>query len=129
MSQFKIEDKHEKFAILFNSFRIEERFKLDTGNQIRCVIVHDKEEARLAAIVDSFAEIARHSNNVQNHAVVAVGVTKSKEDALAAQLGILQIIPNGVLICPTCLNNAIVACEENLTILRDIKEAVKNYAA
>lgn len=129
MSQFKEDDNHKKaFAILFDSFQIESKFKESIKGKIAHFNVKDREEQRIASMFDSLRDIGNHFMNTQVSAISCIAIAKSSQEALGMQMGLLDIIPKGVAICPTCLDRAIVLAEENLTILKDLKEATKQYA-
>lgn len=127
MSQFYKEETHEQaFALLFDSFQIESKFKERTSLPYR--IIKDKEEKRISSMLATAGEIGAQFISLQLAAVSAIAMAKSGDEAIAMQIGIIKIIPSGVAICPTCLSKAIQVCEENLAVLKDIQEATKQYA-
>jgi hypothetical protein len=129
MSDFHTEDKHSTlFALLFDSCNIEEKFKERTEGSIPYVILKDKEEKRISAMLHSAGEIGAHFIKLQTSAVSAIAMARSEEEAIAMTLGLIKLTANGICICKSCLDKAIQTCEENLAILKDIKEATDQYA-
>lgn len=129
MSHFHKEDEHTKlFVLLFNSCNIEEKFKERTQGTIPYVILKDKDEKRMSSMLHSAGEIGAHFISLQTSAVSAIAMARSEEEAIAMTLGLIKLSPNGLAICKTCLEKAILTCEENLAVLKDIKEATEQYA-
>lgn len=127
MNDFNKEEDHgNAFALLFDSFNIEEKFKSRTELPYR--VIKDKEEKRIASMLHSASEIGHQFVRLQTTAISAVAIAKTQEEGMLMELGMVAIIPNGVAICPTCLARAISTCEENLIVLKDIQEAIKQYA-
>ena len=127
-NKFHTEKDHGKaFALLFHTHNIEQKFK-ERVPDIQYTVVKDKEEARLGAMLHIAGEIGHKFIQLQTSAVMAVAIASSEEQHLLMQMGMVKIIPSGVAICPTCLARAILTCEENLEVLKDIQEATKRYA-
>lgn len=128
MSDFHKEAKHENhFCVIFDSFNVEHKIKPSLGD-LKCVIAKDKEEKRLSGMLQSAGEIGANFVALQSAALTAVGVASTVQDAMLQQLGWHKLTPNGFILCPACLDKAILACEENLEVLKDIREATKQYA-
>lgn len=127
MTDFKTEENHGKaFALLFDSYQIEAKFKSRT--EIPYIIIKDREEKRISSMLASAGEIGAQFVHLQTAAVSAVAIARTEEEAILMYTGMIKIIPQGVAICPTCLQKAILTCEENLAVLKDIQEATKQYA-
>lgn len=127
MSEFhKPEDHGRAFALLFDSFHIEAKFKERTS--LPYSIIKDKEEKRISSMLDTAGEIGAQFIHLQLAAVSAIAIARTVDEAMLMTIGAIKIIPNGVAICPTCLAKAIQVCEENLIVLKDIQEATKQYA-
>lgn len=127
-TQFHTEETHAKgFALLFDSHKIEAKFNEKVKGTIPYSIIKDKEENRLSSMLHSVGEIGAQFITLQMAAVSAIAIARSSDEAALMQLGFLKLVPSGIAICPTCLAKAIATCEENLIVLRDIQEAVKNY--
>lgn len=127
MSQFHKEEAHgQAFALLFDSYQIETKFKERTS--LPYLIIKDKEENRISSMLASAGEIGAQFVYLQTSAIQAIVIAKSADEAALMTIGLLKIIPNGIAICPTCLAKAILTCEENLAVLKDIQEATKQYA-
>lgn len=125
-SQFHKEEEHGRaFALLFDSYKIEDKFKRTTS--LPYSIIKDKEEKRISSMLLSASEIGLQFIHLQLSAVSPVALAKTAEEAYLMQTGIIKIIPEGIAICPTCLARAIQVCEENLLVLKDIQEATKQY--
>ena len=128
MSEFHTEEKHGRaFALLFNTHNIEQKFK-ERVKDIPYTVIKDKEEARLSGMLTSCGDIGAKFISLQTSAVGAIALASSPDEQLLMQMGLMKIIPGGVAICPTCLARAILTCEENLEVLKDIQEAVSKYA-
>lgn len=127
MSEFHNDNHDKPFALLFNSHAIEENF-ISKNTGIIHTVIKDKEETRLMGMLSSASEIGLKFIDLQKSAIAAIAIARSEDEYLAMSFGILKIIPGGVAICPTCLNNAILTCQENLEVLKDIQEAVSKYA-
>lgn len=121
----KPEDHGKAFALLFDSFHIEAKFKERTSLPYK--IIKDKEEKRISSMLDTAGEIGAQFYHLQMAAISAVALARTFEEAILMETGALKIIPNGIAICPTCLAKAIQVCEENLIVLKDIQEATKQY--
>lgn len=129
MREFHKPEEHGRaFELLFDSYKIEAKFKERAGNDFPYSIIKDKEEKRISSMLDSAGEIGRQFMHLQTSAISAVAIARNVDEALLMQIGAIRIIPNGVAICPTCLAKAISTCEENLIVLKDIQEATKGYA-
>lgn len=127
MSDFhKNEDHGTAFAILYDSHKIENKFKDRT--ELRYVIVKDKEEKRISSMVESAGDIGASFVHLQKAAICCVAIARTEEEGILMQLGMIPSNVGGVAICPACLAKAILTCEENLAVLRDIQEATKAYA-
>lgn len=127
-NQFHKENDHGKaFALLFHSHNIEEKFKQKVKN-FSYTVIKDKEENRLHAMLTSVGEIGAKLIQLQASAITAVAIASSPFEQAMMETGLMEIKPSGVGICRTCLANAILTCEENLEILKDIQEATKQYA-
>jgi uncharacterized protein with PIN domain len=125
--KFNAEEDHGKaFALLFDSHKIEDKFKHTT--ELPYFIVKDKEETRLSAMLHSASEIGKQFNHLQKSAICHVAIAKTVEEAAMVQIGLIKVNASGIAICPTCLARAILTCEENLAVLKDIQEATKVYA-
>lgn len=126
-SQFHKEETHGRaFALLFDSYKIEDKFKERIS--LPYSIIKDREEKRISSMLVTAGEIGAEFIHLQLSAVSAIALARTLEEALLMQMGATKIIPNGVAICPTCLAKAIQVCEENLIVLKDIQEATKEYA-
>lgn len=123
----KPEDHGRAFALLFDSYKIEAKFK-ERAKDFPYSIIKDKEEKRISSMLNSAGEIGAEFISLQTSAVCAVAIARSADEAFLMHAGAIRIIPNGIAICPTCLAKAILTCEENLTVLKDIQEATKQYA-
>lgn len=128
MTYFHNDAKHSNmFALLYASHdNIEEKFKAKTEN-FPYVVIKDKEEKRISAMLSSAGEIGRQFVNLQLSAIQNIAVAHSYDEAMLIQAGLLPLMPSGVGICPTCLAKTILLCEEQLIILKDIQEAIKSY--
>lgn len=127
MSEFHTPEDHgSAFAILYDSYKVEEKFKDKT--ELRYVIVKDKEEKRISSMIESAGEIGTSFANLQKAAICCVAIAKNEDMAALMSLGLIPANISGVAICPTCLAKAIITCEENLAVLKDIQEATKVYA-
>lgn len=128
MSEFHNEPEHDKsFALLFASHNIEERFKTTSKGIIKYHIINDREEKRMCSMLDSVGQIGNEFIGLQQSAISAVAFANSPEEALLKTLGLVRVVPSGMAVCPHCLAKAILACEENLAVLKDIQEAIKSY--
>lgn len=126
MSKFNKEESHNAVAMLFDSCGIEAKFK--SRSDLRYVIVKDKEEGRLAAMLSSAGHLSASFNEHQKSAIACVAIAKNEEEAIAMSLGLIQIKAQGIAVCGGCLEKAIAICKENLAVLEDIQEATKAYS-
>lgn len=121
-------DKHaEPFALLFHSHNMEQKFK-ERAPEYKYNVIRDKEETRLNAMLQSAGDIGAKFIQLQMSAVSAIALASSPDEQYLMAAGLLKIIPGGLAICPTCLANAILTCQENLEVLKDIQQAVSKYA-
>lgn len=128
MNKFHNEEDHTPcFALLFDSHDdVERRFKEKTSNYPYTVI-KDKEEKRISAMLDSAGQIGSNFVSLQKSAISAIAMANNQDEAMMMSLGIMPMVPSGVSICSTCLARAILTCQEQLEILKDLQEAVKGY--
>lgn len=125
--KFNIPENHgSAFALLYDSRKIENKFKDRT--ELRYVIIKDKEEKRISSMVESAGDIGASFVDLQKAAICCVAIASTQEEALLMQIGLVKSQIGGVAICPACLAKAILTCEENLAVLKDIQEATKVYA-
>ena len=124
MSKFHEDSDHTRFAFLFDSCKIEEKFK---PYEIPYSIIKDKEEKNLSAMLDSAGQIGSNFVSLQKAAISAIAMANDQDEAMMMQLGMIPMVPSGVSICSTCLARAILTCQEQLEILKDLQEAVKGY--
>jgi hypothetical protein len=128
MTEFHNNQIHTKpFALLFHSHNLEQKFK-ERAPDYKCIVIRDKEETRLNAMLTSAGDIGAKFIQLQTLAVSAIAVASSPDEQLLMTAGLIKIIPGGLAICPTCLADAILTCQENLEVLKDIQEAVSKYA-
>lgn len=128
MSDFHKEAKHKAFALLFDSHKIEELYKKrDCG--LPYFIVKDKEEKRIFSMVQSAADLSHASMHHFEDAVHCVFFCKSLEEEILLRSGLITYTPQGAAICSGCLAKAILTCQEQLEVLKDIQEMSKTYAA
>lgn len=128
MFEFHNDEKHDKhFALLFDSCNIEYKFK-ERASNIPYTIIKDREEKRISAMLTSAGAIGAQFIHLQTSAISCIALAKSDDEAMLMSLGFLKIVPQGMAICPTCLDQSILTCEENLAVLKDIREATKKYA-
>lgn len=126
MSEFHKEAEHDKyFALLFDSHNIEAKFR--TSSTMRYTIIKDKEERRICSMLESVGDIGAQFIQLQTSAVSSIAWANTPEEALLKQFGMIKIPPSGLAICPHCLDKAILTCEENLQVLKDLREATKSY--
>lgn len=126
MSEFHKEENHNAVALLFDSCKIEEKFK--SRSDLRYVIVNGKEENRLAGMLSSAGHLASSFSEHQKSAIACVAIAKNDDEAIAMTLGFMKVTPQGLAVCSGCLAKAIAVGEENLAVLKDIQEATKVYA-
>jgi len=126
-NQFHNDEHSTCFALLFDSHAgVEHYFKARTKDYPYSII-KDKEEKRISSMLVTAGQLGAQMISFQKSAINAIAIAKSYEEALAVEMGLLPIVPSGLAICPTCLEKTILACEENIAVLKDIQEAVKEY--
>lgn len=125
--QFHSNTHAKPFALLFHSHNLEQKFK-ERAPEYKCTVIRDKEETRLNAMLQSAGDIGAKFIQLQTSAVSAIALASSPDEQVLMSMGLMKIIPGGLAICPTCLADAILTCQENLEVLKDIQEAVKKYA-
>ena len=127
MSKFHTPEDHgTAFALLYDSHKVEAKFKDRT--ELRYAVIKDKEETRISSMVESAGDIGAAFMDLQKTAICCVALASSQEEAVLMQIGLVKSQISGVAICPTCLAKAILTCEENLAVLKDLQEAIKVYA-
>lgn len=127
MSHFHKDEEHKAFALLFDSHKIEDRFNARNKGAIPHLIIKDKEEKRISSMLESIMDLKTAASEYYYSGMQCVVIANSIEEAIACQLGSFE--PQGLAICLSCLRKAITAHEESLTVLKDIEEATKKYAA
>lgn len=80
MSEFHKDQIHQRFAVLFDSCKIEEIFK---PYNIRYSIVKDREEARLNSMLNSAGQMGASFVRNQTSAIECVAIAHSQEEAAA----------------------------------------------
>lgn len=128
MSDFHKEMEHTGFALLYSSANIEEKYK-ETIREMPCFILCEKDEKRWAAMVTSADDLLKEFRANARSALGSIAIAKTYEEMLLIEVGAIRPKSQGFCICLACLSKAILACEEQLTVLKDIQEATKEYAA
>lgn len=126
MSNFHKETEHKAFAMLFDSCNIEDKYKNQKTN-IPYFIVKDKEEKRIFSMVQSAADLSHAAIHHFEDAVHCVFFPKSLEEEILLRSGLITYTPQGAAICSGCLAKAILICQEQLEVLKDIQEMSKVY--
>lgn len=128
MSNFHKEAEHKAFALLFDSHKIETQYKNhDSG--LPYFIIKDKEEKRMLSMVQSAANLSHAAIHHFEDAVHCVFFAQSLEEQILLKSGLISFKPQGAAVCSGCLAKAILTCQEQLEVLKDIQEATKQYAA
>lgn len=128
MSKFhKDNEVHARFGLLFDSCKIENKFKQAVPD-CKFTIVKDKEEARFSSMLNSAGSIGSAFVRLQTSAIECIALAATPQEAYAISLGLIPVIPQGIMVCPGCLERSILTCQENLEVLKDIQEAIKKYA-
>lgn len=128
---FNQDQEHKNsFALLFNSYEhIEKRFKsFFKGGLCKHTMLNDREEKQVASMLLSVGELGAQLVKLQTKGIQAIVIANTTEEAIAQHMNLIKLVPQGILICPTCLDQAILTCEENLIALKDLREATKQYA-
>ena len=119
--------EHGQFGILFGSNpNIKENYKRALGDN-PCVVVKDKEESRIHDMLEHAGKAGNEVIKNQTSALTIVAIAKTQEEAVMMQMGFIRYEPQGVTICPGCLQQAIFQCEEQLQALKNLQEATKEY--
>lgn len=129
MSDFHKEQEHKAFTMLFASANVEKEYIKRMEGKLPHVVIKDKDEARICSMLDSITTLTYHTQDLQQSAFQAVMMARTYEDVVAYQLGINNLKPSGLAVCPACLRKAILALEESLEVMKDIEVAAKAYAA
>lgn len=129
MNDFHKEAEHIGFALLFDSFKIEDKFKSVMKGNLPYFIIKDREEKQVSAMLDSAEELTMEFYNVITSAISCVAIAKDSVEAAMIHTGFIKPIAQGLNICTACLAKSILACEEQLEVLKDIQEMTKVYAA
>jgi hypothetical protein len=120
--------EHKSCAIIFEgtrAFQMIDKFK---AGYKKCTTIQDAAINRLIAIIDSANDMSKHYYQLHAASVQTINITKTVEDALLIQIGMKEPEKmQGLAICPGCLQQAILSCEEVLQSLKDIQEVTKEY--
>lgn len=130
MSNFHKEAEHMGFALLFDSFKIEDKFKSVMKGKIYLILLLKTEKKnKYQQCFDSAEELTMEFYNVITSAISCVAIAKDSVEAAMIHTGFIKPIAQGLNICTACLAKSILACEEQLEVLKDIQEMTKVYAA
>lgn len=127
MSDFHTEEKHKALSLLFDSSKIEKRYKENVG--LPYLVVVGKEENRIESMVRSASELGKCFTEYKTGALAVVCMANSYEEGVMMHAGLLPVTVQGVSLCLGCMSKAIQACEEQLEVLRDIEKLAKDYEA
>ena len=117
--------EHKSCAIIFEGTRALQMLDKFKSSYSKCTIIQDDPSDRLTAIIDSANDMSKHYYQLHAASVQTINIAKSVEDALLIQIGMKEPEKmQGLAICPGCLQQAILSCEEVLNSLKDIQEPV-----
>lgn len=128
MSDFHKEAEHKAISLLFDSSKIEARYKENVPD-IPCIMIVGKEEKRIESMFRSAAELGTGFNHYKTSALAVVCMAQTYEEGLLMHAGLLPVTVQGISVCIACMSKAIQACEEQLEVLRDIEKLAIGYAA
>lgn len=127
-NDFHKEAEHKAISLLFDSSKIEQRYK-ETIPEIPCIIIVGKEEKRIESMFRSAAELGKGFDHYKTSALAVVCMANTYEEGVMMHAGLLPVIVQGISVCPACLSKAIQCCEEQLEVLRDLEKLATDYAA
>lgn len=120
--------EHKACLMLFDGTRAHKEIDSFRNSYGKITVIKDKTIDRLRAMIDSCDEISSHHIQLQRSCITSVQIAKNVQEMMAMQMG---LIPTGEIqgigICPGCLQQAIISCEEVLNSLKDIEIATKEY--
>ena len=120
--------EHGQCLIIFEGSKAIKRLDELKNKYKKCFVIEDKTKTRLKSMVESCASIAKHHHNLMYSAITTLQTAMNLSEMMAIQLGIIEPSEmQGFVICPACLQQAMIACEEVLSSLKDIEEATKEY--
>src|ERR1700753_2201211 len=97
--QFHTKNHAKPFAILFHSHNIEQKVR-DRAPEYHCVVIRDKEESRLNAMLETAGDIGAKFIQLQTSAVSAIALASSPNEQFLMSAEFMKIVPGGLAICP-----------------------------
>lgn len=120
--------EHKACLIVFAGTKAEKNLDELKRQYAKSTIVQNKSSVRLKTMIKDCEQLTTHHQRLQSGCIGALTLARNLEEMFAMQMG---LIPSGEMegfsICPGCLQQAIVACEEVLNSLKDIEIATKEY--
>ena len=126
MSDFHTEEKHNALSLLFDSSKIEQRYKENVD--VPYLVVVGKEENRIEGMFRAAAELGKGFSEYKTSALAVICMANSYEEGIMMHAGLLPVKVQGMSVCLGCMSKAIQTCEEQLEVLRYIEKLVKGYA-
>lgn len=120
--------EHKNCLIVFEGSKAADHLSEYRNKYAKTTVTMPKMTARLLAMITSCQELSGYHVRLQRASIVTIQIAKTFEEYVAMTMGIMPAGEiQGFTICPGCLQQSIIACEEVLNSLKDIQENTKEY--
>lgn len=120
-----VEKEHPSIAFMFESKKeYVDAFKEQVGLDIKCSVVEGREETAIRSINEQIFEMLSFQIKLVNASIVKACGGSTIELAIAALSGKTIDHQIGVLICPNCLDKAVLATKEILQVFEDLQKKI-----
>lgn len=123
--KFGMETKHNGPCYVFEGHKLSEEV-MKRAETLHPELVNGKKADRLKGLAKTYSEVSGALHGYAAGALKVMAVYDSPLEEIASHLfGQKEGNQVGVTICTTCLQNAMIACEEVLQTLKDIEDVCK----
>lgn len=118
--------EHGQYAIVYDGTRTHKE-KEQFGFS-KCSIVKDKEQKKIEDIIDICIDNISQFKNLSLSAICSIQHAANIDEMFAMNAGLIpHTAREGLIICPACLQGAIITCEDVTNILKNLQVAIKEY--
>lgn len=126
MTEFGMETKHDGPCLVYSDHKLADVLMRD-AKDMKPELIYDKRLERMKGLAKTYASVTKSLDGYSQGAFKRMVAYDNPVDHVLSQFGLADQPKDevGVVICKTCLQNAIIACEEVLQTLTDIQKAVE----
>ena len=125
MTKFGMETEHEGPCYVYSDHKLSDELMRDT-TKLNPQLIDNKKLELIKGLSKTFSQTSHSYAGYSAAAFKRIVVYNNPADQLLGSMGLMHSDDEaGVVVCKTCLQNAILACEEVLQTLKDIQDVCK----